>query len=251
MGARGVGHIFIHDLMDTPGDLLYAQAETPGRERQRSPRRLKIKAHISTEEVAGVEVSQDQIGIGYSGLPPSLTVARRSRLGAGAFRPHLQQSKRIHARNATPTGPDLDHVDNRDLYRQPASASETVHPVHFELVRLQRMTALDRAEFSRRAAHIEREQIRTAGENALMGRSQSAGRRPGFQQAHRKAGCGFSRSDAAAGEHDEEAPHKAETVQALLQLFQVFRHALLHVNVGYGGTRALKLADLGHDFRTQ
>src|SRR3990167_7127862 len=104
MGARGVGHILIHDLMDAPGDLLYAQAETVRQERQGSPRCLKIKAHISTEEVAGVEVSQDQISIGYRGLLPSLTVARRSRLGAGTVRPDFQQSKRIHARNAAQIG---------------------------------------------------------------------------------------------------------------------------------------------------
>ncbi len=82
-------------------------------------------------------------------------------------------------------------------------------------------------------------------------RGDGAGGRPGFEQAHRKTRRGFAGGNAAARQHDKKTAVEADLVQALLQLGQIIRHALLHVNVRQRRAGALELANLGDHFGAQ
>src|SRR5947208_3285429 len=73
--------------------------------------RLDVERHSAAEEVAGVQVAQDQVGVGDGWLRPTKAIARRARVRPGRVRADLEQAQGIHARDGAATGANLDHLD--------------------------------------------------------------------------------------------------------------------------------------------
>ena len=62
---RRAGHHLVDDLVDPPGGLLDAQPQRLGHvAADRLPRRLDVERHRPAEEEAGIEVAEDEIGVG-------------------------------------------------------------------------------------------------------------------------------------------------------------------------------------------
>ena len=119
--------------------------------------------------------------------------------------------------------------------------------VDLELLRDQRLAALDHAELRGRAAHVERDQVAHVAGRPERGRGERATRRPGLEQAHRKARRSRGRGDAAVREHDVQRPAEAEPLEPQLEIGEVLLDEPLDVDVRDRRRGALELADLGHD----
>ena len=122
--AGGIGHILIDDMVHAPGGACQIDPERLGHMLTNGflgpgP----IQPHLAAEEVIRIEIAQDEIGIGHRWFAAAESVAGRSRIGTGAIRSHLQQTKLVNARDATAASADLDHLDDRHLHRQAAALS--------------------------------------------------------------------------------------------------------------------------------
>ena len=84
---RRAGHHLVDDLVDTPGGLLDAQPERLGHVAADGlARRLDVERHRAAEEEAGIEVAEDEIGIGDRRPLAAAAVAGRTRIGARGVR---------------------------------------------------------------------------------------------------------------------------------------------------------------------
>ena len=61
--------------------------------------------HLSaTKEIRGVQVPQDQVGVGYGGVVAAFAVAGGTRVGSGAVGANLQDAAGVHAGDTSPAG---------------------------------------------------------------------------------------------------------------------------------------------------
>src|SRR5215475_6922979 len=68
-----------------------------------------VEAHAAAEEELGVEIAEQQVGVGDGGLAAPEVVAGGPGIGARAVGADLQQAHAVHARNRAAAGSDLDH----------------------------------------------------------------------------------------------------------------------------------------------
>ena len=202
-------------------------------------------------EVVRVQVTQQQIGVRHGGLGAAHAVAGGARFGARGLRTHLQQAQLIDPRDAAPTRPDLDQFDGGDPDGQAAAAFEAVHPRDLEGVRHGGGTVADQAHLGRGTAHVERDEVRFAGEAAVERGRQGARRRPGLYQPYWEARRPVERRDAAARQHHVEALLKTAAAQVFANLPQVAFGEGLHVGVAHRRRHPLVLANLRGDLARQ
>src|SRR2546430_9203895 len=62
----------------------------------------------------GVEVAEDEIGVGHGRLVAAPAVARRTGIGAGRIGADLEQPEGIDPGDRAAARPDFDHLDHRD-----------------------------------------------------------------------------------------------------------------------------------------
>ena len=146
-----------------------------------------VEAHAAAEEGGRVEVAEHEVGVGHRRLAAAEAVAGRAGIGARRVGADGDESERVDPGDRAAAGADLDHVDHGDAHRQARAALQPVHAVDLELLRDQRLAALDHAELGRRAAHVERDQIADRAGRAERRRRERAARGPGLEQAHGEA----------------------------------------------------------------
>jgi hypothetical protein len=117
MGARGIGHILINNLMNAPGDLFHGHTQSPANPLKSIARGIDIEAHLTAEKIARIEVAEDEIGVGNGWFGAALSVTDRPRISAGTLRTDFQKPERIDARHTAAAGADLDHIDHRNAHR--------------------------------------------------------------------------------------------------------------------------------------
>src|SRR5687768_17543036 len=117
MGARGIGHILIDNLMNAPGDLFHGHTESPAEPPKSVARGIYVQLHLTPEKIARIEVAENQIGVGDGWFGAALSVTDRPGIGARTFRTHFQKPERIDARHAATAGANLDHIDHRNAHR--------------------------------------------------------------------------------------------------------------------------------------
>ena len=115
-------------------------------------RALAVQAHRAAQEEVRIEIAKDQVRVGDGWPIAAQPVARRTRIGGGAVRPHAQQAELVNARDRSAAGADLDHLDHRHLQRQAAALGEAVHARHLELVGAFGLASVDDADLGGRAA---------------------------------------------------------------------------------------------------
>ena len=85
-------------------------------------RTLRVQRKRTPEEIVRIDVPERDQGISQRHLIAAGAVADRTGNGAGALRPHLHQPALIEPHFAASAGPDLGHVDERQLDRIPGAA---------------------------------------------------------------------------------------------------------------------------------
>ena len=241
------GHPLVDDLVDPPGRLVDGDAERLGDDAaDRLPRPRDVERHRPAEEEAGVEVAQDDVGVGDRRLRPAQAVADRPRIGARRVGPDLEQSQRVDAGDGAAAGADLDHFDHGEVDRQARALLEAVAAIDLEAVRQERLSPVDDRELGGRPPHIKGKERVVAGRRPERRRRQRPAGRAALQQAHREAGRRLDRGQRAGGDHHEERAAKAGPRQPLLQIAQVALDPCLDEDVGDGRRGPFVLADFRH-----
>ena len=220
--AEGADHVFIDGFMHAP-------AGPGGGERQRRRERRPdrpvggpgVERHRPTEKEAGIEIAERQVGVGQGGGRAVAAVAGRSRIGAGAFRPHPDQAPLVDPADAAAAGADLDHVDDRDLQGQAAAILEAVDAGDLEAVLAHRPVVDDEGALGRGAALVEGQQVQPVQPLAEDGAHEGACRRAGFDEADGKAPRRRGRGGSAARGHQPKRAGEAQGAEAVLQAREV------------------------------
>jgi len=246
----GGGHVLVDDAIDAPGGLRDVETEGPGDVLlDGAVGGRAIEPHAPAQEELGVEVAEQQIGVGHRGLAAAQVVAGGAGVGARAVGADLEEPHAVDARDRAAAGADLDHLDHRHADRQPRALLEAVGARHLELAPDKRHAVVDDARLGGRAAHVERQKLRLAALARGLGRGQGAGGGPGLDEAYRQTPGERRQRDAARGLHDVELAGNLPLGEPSLEVFQIAGHQRRHVDVGRRRRGALVLADLGHDLR--
>ena len=104
-----------------------------------------------------VNPAERDISIGDRWLASASIVSCGSRFRSRTFGTHLDAFEFIDPGDATATGTDLDHLDNRDPHRQAATFFKTVNTINFKTSRGKRFAIIDQAQLCGGSAHIERQ----------------------------------------------------------------------------------------------
>ena len=111
--ADALGHLGVDDAMDAERGLLDGEAERARRPRARSPRdELGPQLEAAAGEVLGVEVAQNDGGVGHRRLGSAEAVAGRTRLGARRMRTDPQPLGGVEPGDRAAAGADRIHVDH-------------------------------------------------------------------------------------------------------------------------------------------
>ena len=130
-------------------------------------RRLVVELQRAADEMARIEVSEQQVGVGEGWFRAARTVADGARIGACALRPHLQAARGVEAEQRAAAGADFREVDGRRLDHIARAGHQSGAGDHAgadtELERARNRAAFDDGRLGRRAAHVEGEDIVQAG----------------------------------------------------------------------------------------
>ena len=241
-------HVLVRDLVYPPGG--------PDRVEPRGGRHValdrgarggRVEAHRAAEEGAGVEVAEDHVRVRQGGPGPAPPIARRPRVRARAARPDPDEPALVDPRERAAPGADLDHVDDRQLGRQPAAALVLVDPADLEVVLLEGREPPDEGPLGGGAAHVEREKVREPEAAPVAGGHEGAGRRAGLQGPDREAPRRL-RDDRSPGRgHDVQPAREPERREPALEPLDVAVEHRLGVGVHRRGGPALVLAHVRED----
>ena len=244
----GRRHVLVDDAVDAPRRRDHVEAQ---RARDvfldRTPRGLAVEPHAPAQEEFGVEVTEQEIGVGHGGEPAAQVVTGGPGIGARTVGADLEQAHAVDARDRATTGADLDHLDHRHSHGHPRALLEAIGAGDLELPCDQRRAVVDHARLGRGTAHVEREQARFPAIPRRPRGGDGAGGRARFHQADRKSPRLAWQHDAAGRLHDVELAGDVELREPSLEVFQVTRHQRHDVDVGRRRGCPLVFSDLGND----
>ena len=242
MGARSLRHILVHDRMNTPGSLDRAETHRRAQFCQGRLGSLPIEAHPTAQKIARVQIAQKKIGVGHGRPLAATPIAGRTRCRPGAVRADLQQPELINLGNRAATGPDLHHVDDRRLDRQPGAGLETMHARRFHRRCDIGATILDQTGLGSRPTHVEGQHVRKPGLLSEQSSRQPTPGRPRLQKPDRKSAGHFGAGQCAGALHQHQASLEPAGGQFVLKPLQIARHQRLDISIGAGRHRALVFA---------
>jgi hypothetical protein len=136
---------------------------------------LDVEPHPAAEEIVGIEIPEDEVGVGDGRLGAAQPIADGARRGAGRVRADTDHAA-FGPRDGAAAGADLDQVDGLDVHGDPAAGLEP-DPVQLELVDGLGRTARDQGQLRGRAAHVEGHEVVLACELTVHRGHERAGRR--------------------------------------------------------------------------
>ena len=140
------------------------------------------------------QAAEHQVGVGHRRPLTSAAVARRSRIGARALRPHTQRTARVTPDQRPPARADRLQVDRGQPERKPGDLA---------LGRPAGLAADDQAHVRGRPAHVERDRILDPGQPRDPRRADHARSRSGHERKRRVRGRLSESRDPARGPHHE------------------------------------------------
>lgn len=240
---RRARHVLGHDVVDAPGNVHGFPVQLPGEGPDGHVRPVPVDAQRAAGEIVGVEVSQQQVGVGDRGRLATQRIAGRARLGARAQGADLEQLQFVLMRDAAPAGADLDQVNRGDADGQAAAFGETFAPRRFETVGDGRRAAFHQGQLGGGAAHVEGQQVRLLVADAVVGGGDRPAGRSGFQQFDRIAARLAQVAESAVGQHHQYAAAQAQRGQLVFQRGEIAIRQRLDVSVGDRGRATLEFAD--------
>ena len=242
--AGRASHVLAHQVVDAPGRLRDREPEARGEPRHRGLRGGGVERHPPAEEVAGVEIAEQQVRVGHRRPGAALTVAGGSGLGAGAVGSDLQQAEVVHAGDRSAARADLHHVDHGRVHRKAAPLPEPADSRRLQHGCDVRLPVLDEGRLRGRPPHVESEEVGVTDRPPGQGARLRATRRPGLQKPDRQRFGGLW-SGQPAGRLDEvEAPAEPLLAERAVELADVGGHEGLDVGVRGGGRGPFVLVDL-------
>jgi hypothetical protein len=178
MQARRARHVLIHKIVYTPCRPLKRQLQRHGQVAlKRGRREVRVQFHGAGEKVVSIEITEDEVGIGHSGMLTTKAVAGRAGIGSGTSRADLQKPEIVNGGYAPASGANLDEIDRRNRDWYPTSPLEARASSCLELLRNAEFTLLDDAQLGSRPPHIEGENIPLIKAVAIvLSRQRSGGR---------------------------------------------------------------------------
>ena len=194
-----------------------------------------VEPRPPAEEVAGIEVAEDEVRVGDGGRRAPLPVAGRTRIGARALRPDAEDPARVDARDRAAPGPDRHDVQARErdlLAGHPAVAREVS------------LAPLDQRDVGARPAHVEGDEVPLAEEARRVAAARHPAGRARQHGAGGEADRVDDRRDPAVRLDDEDGARVAGADQSLAEAREVSRERGAHVGVDDGRADPLVLLDL-------
>ena len=238
-------HRLVDDAVHGPRRLQHRLPARPGEVLGDAvARRVFVETHRTAREVVGVEVSEQQVGIGHRRPGAAAAVADRPGVGPGALRSELHEAHGVDPGDAAPAGADLDHVDRRHRHRKAARARESPGARHFELVRDRHRPVADEARLGRRAPHVERQHLRQRERLRDLAPHDGPRHRPRLDEPQREVGSRLGGPETAVGQHHPQRRGVSGARESGVEVAEVALNERLHVGVDHRGAGALVLLDL-------
>ncbi len=212
----------------------YIHAEGTGQRFERPAREVRVEVDGVTESPLGIEIAQNQVGVGHRRLATTLAVAGGSRVGARALRPD-GKAPRAKADDRAAAGADRMHVHHR-LAKRPAGDGAVVADL--------RPAVPDQADVGRGAAHVETQHQLAFQPPAGAGRRRDAGGGTGERHDQRALADRVGRGHATRRVEDMQSLAQRHLALQLRQIVDGDRH---DGGVERGGRRPLELARLRID----
>ena len=219
------GHGRGHHVEDAAGRVHRGQTEGVGNGVPYGPFRLIGKEGIpSAEEVAGIEVTQNQVGVRNRGLIAAPAVTGRTGFGPGAPGPDVQRSSVVHPRNASAARAQCVEIDHRhgDL-----PSPFVVFPRDLGIA------CFDHRDIGARSAHVESDEIGGADQAAVGDGPADSSCRPGEYGLHGLPRCHVQWRYPSIGRHCEYVAREAQAGRLLLHAFEIPGVDRTHIGV-YG-----------------
>ena len=156
------------------------------------------------ESFVGIELAEDEIGVGHRRFLTTAAITRRSGLRAGRLGADPNLAHGIHMGQRAAAGTNFHHVDHRDGYRHAGALLEAVGARHFENPTGPWRLVLDQADLGRGAAHVEGQHLVQAVARSDVCRKDRAAGRSGLNQTNRKFCRTVEGNDPAAGVHQKD-----------------------------------------------
>src|SRR5262245_38748583 len=160
--ARGIGHVLVDKIVDAPSKTRYREARLL---RQRLHDRFcrgEVYGHATADEVAGIEIAKQEVGVRDGRSPPPAAISGWARLRTGARRANFQETDVVELCDRTAARTDLDQLQGRDTHGQTTALDEAPFTCHLEAVGNFWLAVIDDAKFGGRAPHIEGQDLRAA-----------------------------------------------------------------------------------------
>ena len=122
------GHVLAHQVVDAPRRFRDGKPQGRGEPRHRGLGGGGVEGHPAAQEIARVQVAEEQVRVRHRRMAAAQPVAGGTGLGARALRPDLEQSELVDPRDRASARADLHHVDHRRVHREAASLLETGGP---------------------------------------------------------------------------------------------------------------------------
>ena len=212
-------------------------------------RAVDVEGDLAAEEVARVEPAEHEVRVGDGRLGAAAAVADRPGIGARALRPDAQQAARVDPGDRAAAGADLDQVDDRRPHRV-AGERQAADPgarvaADVVVLRHRRPAVLDQADLGGRAAHVEREDVRSPERRAECGGRDHARGRARLDHEHRPRRAASELKTPPLDCITSSFASIARLGEALLDALQVALDDRADHGVDHGRRGAQVLAELG------
>ena len=233
-------HVRNHNLDDTLGRALRADAERIGNGIESGGSTRNVKLHAPAQQSVAAEPAQQQVGIGHrrQGAPEAVT--GRSRIGTHALGADLQQPIPVEPGYRTAPGTNGFDIDHGHPDRKAANFTRE-HGRHLGLA--------DQGDISAGAPHVQCDGIGAPGRGGDMGGADDTGCRSGQRRTHRNSPGPVDRHQAPAGLIKPECCIGCGLAETVVQVRHVACHHGLQVCVEDRCREPFELPELGLHIR--
>src|SRR5262245_7508889 len=113
MHACGIGHVLIDEIVDAPSEGGNREAGCLRQRLHGSFSCGEVYGHATADEVAGIEIAKQEIGVRNGRAPSSSPISGRAWLRTGARRADLQKTDVVELGNRASASADLDQFKRR------------------------------------------------------------------------------------------------------------------------------------------
>ena len=186
---HGAHHVGADQAVNAIGRLNHILVEIAGQASQCLGRPVHADRQVAPHQLGGIEIAEDEVGVGHGRLASATVVAGRSGYGAGAARADLDSPRHVGRGDGAASGPNLGDIDGRHLYgvtgalHEACSKDDAAADLAFG--QDGEAAVLDDRRLGGGAAHVEDHEIADTEAPAEALATDDAGRRSRFDDVDR------------------------------------------------------------------